>query len=47
MRSHITTLMMEIESISKTSNFINLLTWLAAWENIIIYKFICNKERYW
>ena len=47
MRSHITALMMEIELISETSDFINLLTWLAAWENIIIYKFICDKERYW
>jgi hypothetical protein len=34
MRSHITTLMMEKEPVSETSDFINLLTRLSARENV-------------
>jgi hypothetical protein len=35
MRSHITTMIMNTESVSKMSDFINLLTWLSARENFI------------
>jgi hypothetical protein len=42
MRSHITTLMMETESVSEMSAYLNHLTWLSVRENCL--EFCCHKS---